>query len=439
MEPDAPSTDPVVQAADRHASWPELFFDLVAVAGVAGLAHTLSGEFPPLALGLYATLFIAFWLTWTTYMLHGNSSSDGPHLTRLLAGMFGLGVMAAAIPGLTAFFLGHGDGHSGALQANIFALAYIVTRSVGAHSWDHWSVVTEFPVVQQTIGVVPWLVSLWVSGNGKLILWAVGLAIDVVALTLISGEDRLRHSRERVAAVRSRAERAETKGRGRVHRDRHGNRRTMLERIQSFQVQGVRLAPEHLAERLGLLVIIVLGEGVIQVVHSASEVEWHRSLLVAALASFVLLVGLFVMSLELGHAGIPYLREGSVGVRSQLALHALVTATLAALATALASVINEPGTSLPAQQRWLLCGSVAAYFALGVAAAALARARRPLAMGIAFVTGVLVPLGIAVLADDTSGTGVVGYVVLVVVGHMVLWRRRGQPTDGPPVAAPAGG
>jgi low temperature requirement protein LtrA len=57
---------------ERHASWAELFFDLVAVAGVAALAHVLGSELDAAALGLYALLFLALWLSWTTFMLYGN-------------------------------------------------------------------------------------------------------------------------------------------------------------------------------------------------------------------------------------------------------------------------------------------------------------------------------------------------------------------------------
>ena len=55
--------------SERHASWAELFFDLVAVAGVSALTHVLGLELDAAALGLYAVLFLAFWLTWTTFML----------------------------------------------------------------------------------------------------------------------------------------------------------------------------------------------------------------------------------------------------------------------------------------------------------------------------------------------------------------------------------
>ncbi len=80
---------------ERHASWAELFFDLVAVAAVASLAHLLATELDWASLGLYAVLFLALWLTWTTFMLYGNVAGTRTHVLRLLVGMFGLGVMAA--------------------------------------------------------------------------------------------------------------------------------------------------------------------------------------------------------------------------------------------------------------------------------------------------------------------------------------------------------
>ena len=92
--------EPEATRIERHASWAELFFDLVAVAGVAALAHVLGSEPDAAALGLYALLFLAFWLSWTTFMLYSNVAAGQTRVVRLLIGMFGLGVMAASVPGV---------------------------------------------------------------------------------------------------------------------------------------------------------------------------------------------------------------------------------------------------------------------------------------------------------------------------------------------------
>ncbi|MEU7062827.1 low temperature requirement protein A [Streptomyces sp. NPDC046161] len=49
---------------ERHASWLELFFDLIAVAGVAQLASLLRGAPGHGEVLLYCLLYLAFWTAW---------------------------------------------------------------------------------------------------------------------------------------------------------------------------------------------------------------------------------------------------------------------------------------------------------------------------------------------------------------------------------------
>lgn len=82
------------ERTERHASWAELFFDLVAAAGVSTLAYVLRFELDAAALGLYALLFLAFWLSWTTFMIYSNVAAGQTRVIRLMTGMFGLGAGA---------------------------------------------------------------------------------------------------------------------------------------------------------------------------------------------------------------------------------------------------------------------------------------------------------------------------------------------------------
>jgi hypothetical protein len=91
------AVEPEAARVERHASWAELFFDLVAVAGVSALADVLGSGLDGAAVGLYALLFLAFWLSWTTFMLYSNVAAGQTRVVRLMIGMFGLGVMAAAL------------------------------------------------------------------------------------------------------------------------------------------------------------------------------------------------------------------------------------------------------------------------------------------------------------------------------------------------------
>lgn len=76
--------EPETSRIERHASWAELFFDLVVVAGVAALAHVLEARLDAAALGLYGLLFLSFWLSWTTFMLYGNVAAGQTRVIRLL-------------------------------------------------------------------------------------------------------------------------------------------------------------------------------------------------------------------------------------------------------------------------------------------------------------------------------------------------------------------
>jgi low temperature requirement protein LtrA len=266
------TSEPVSSAADeRHASWAELFFDLVAVAGVAMLAHILSLRLDFAALGLYAVLFLSFWLTWVTFMLYGNVAAGSTHLVRLLVGMFGLGVMAASIPEVAHSVLEQGD--SRAVQ--VYTVAYVVTRWIGSQSWQRGEVLLDFPVAQHLAGTLPWLVSLWVSDAARPWWWAAGVLLDLVLMFGVSGSELL----------------ARYQGRFEQRRDTRRRRLPRRPDDEGPVITGPSVDPAHLSERLGLFVIIVLGESVVQVVQAASGTPPDRHLLAAGAAAFTLLAG----------------------------------------------------------------------------------------------------------------------------------------------------
>ena len=411
------TTQPPTVEEERHASWSELFFDLVAVAGVAALAHVLHGEISLASLGLYGLLFLAFWLSWTAFMLYGNVVGSDLRLVRLLVAMFGIGVMAAAVPSVAHTLL---DGGHETRMLNVFALAYFVTRVIGAKSWARDQVVVDFPVVQHTAGALPWLASIWVDEPWKVALWCLGIAIDVVTLVVFSAADAMGAVSERLDAMRARVEKERARDPERAE--------VQARRLVDLTPRAAPVEPAHLAERLGLFVIIVLGEGVVQVVTTAGGLEPHRELLTAGLASFVLLSGMFALSLLYGYAGIPHLRPARVPMRAALALHCAVTATIAAVAVALATVIEHGGEPLEASQRWLLCGGMATYFGLGAVASVAAEGLRWWRLLGGLLTGVGVPLLLGVVATDTGGVLLVWYVVLVVAGHLLAERRDERAT-----------
>src|SRR5262245_39589199 len=115
-EPAEPAAAPGPAAADRHASWLELFFDLVVVVAVNQLAHLLhtEGHHGPDARSIvtFFALYLAIWLVWTTFMLYSNVVADRVRVRSVFLGMAGIAVMAASVP------------HVASDRANLFAGAY---------------------------------------------------------------------------------------------------------------------------------------------------------------------------------------------------------------------------------------------------------------------------------------------------------------------------
>jgi Bacterial low temperature requirement A protein (LtrA) len=414
--------EPETAATERHASWAELFFDLVAVAGVSALAHVLRYDLDAAALGLYVLLFLTFWLSWTTFMLYSNVAADQTRVIRLLTGMFGLGVMAGTVPGVAHTVLGGGDSTR---PLNVFAIAYIATRIYGAQAWHRGEVLLDFPVARYTVGLLPWLASIWVDERWKLALWTVGVGIDLLLVLVLSGNKLLEQLQARFTASAA---------------TRRQPRAGVRPGQEGPVIHAVSADPDLLSERLGLFVIIVLGESVVQVVGAASRAPYGVGLLASAIASFVLLAGLFGLSVVFGYAGLPHLRPGRIPTRAALGLHCLVTGVVATVAVSLSSVVRHGSDPLPRPDRWLLCGAIAAYFTLGVVTG-VASHSSDLPRTISRVTtGIVVPLLLGLLATDVAGRTLVAYLALLVLAHLWFERRLApiQPhvrSEGHPTAA----
>ncbi|WP_033279889.1 low temperature requirement protein A [Streptomyces sp. NRRL F-525] len=391
----APAPQPT-SAENRHASWLELFFDLVAVAGVAQIAHLLHGVPDVTDLGLYALLFLAFWTAWISFTLYANVAYENTHTRTVLAAMFGMAVMAAAVSGVH-----EGDDR----HARVFALAYVLIRLLASRAWQHRrQVLVDWPAAQMSLGVIPWIVSLWAHDPTRYWLWALGIALDLYVTFAVSARDIVEHqeARERHDSRTAR---------------RDSGRGTSLARSQT----------EHLSERLGLFVIIVLGEGVAQLVEATSDAEWDKKLYLLAVAAFFLLATLWALSFRHGYAGVPHLAAGVLPARAALPLHCFVSGCLAALAAALGAAAGHLET-LPDATRWLLCSSLAGYFMLsGLAWLGRAGRERRWLLSVALPCCVL-PLLLAAFGAHVRTVTVVWLLVLIALWPILYERRAAKPS-----------
>ncbi|MFI5641505.1 low temperature requirement protein A [Streptomyces goshikiensis] len=322
---------------ERHASWLELFFDLTVVAGVAQLAHLLHGSPGWDDVALYAVMFLAFWTGWMLFTVYGNVSGDEVRTWTVLAGMFGMAVMAASVHGVRED------------RAGAFALAYILVRTLAGKAWERrGEYVPELPITQLGLGLTPWVVSMWFDGTERYALWALGLLIDLTVMFSVSGTAL-------AARVDARyARKAREAGPGR--------------RTAAKPAAALMDAP-HLGERLGLFQLIVLGEAVAQVVAAASQAEWDAALYSVGAGSFLLLLLLWSLSFRHGAGGVPLLVWDVLPVRLVLPPHCFVAGAVAALAAGLGEAVEYTHHPVPDPVRWLLCGSLGVYLAVaGVAA-----------------------------------------------------------------------
>ncbi|MFF4975839.1 low temperature requirement protein A [Streptomyces sp. NPDC001083] len=400
------------EPGERHASWLELFFDLVAVAGVAQLAHLLHGEPGWRDVGLYVVLYLAFWTCWLSLTLYGNVAAERTHTRALLLGMFGLTVMAAAV---------HGVQEGGAGTA--FALAYVATRIVGSNAFgDRREILLDWPTVSFTAGAVPWTVSVWVDGPARPWLWTAGVVIDL-CVTFFLSKDRLLHRIQQQYAHNLRHARAGSASPDDGATDGGG------------AVTVAHTDTGHLAERLGLFTIIVLGEGVYQLVDAASGADRERGLYLTVPGAFLMLVLLWSLSLRRGRGGIPCLAEFSVRPRLLLALHCFVTGAVAALAAGLGVAVEHADGQLPRQTGWLMAAGLGAYLLVATAVTG-----RTGSLGLPrLLTAALPPLALCVAVGVTDGVGRRPAPLVWLLVLALAWFSAGALRDTDPVPAPAPG
>lgn len=304
----------------------------MAVAGVAQLAHLLYGDPAARDVGLYVVLFAAFWTVWISYTLYGNVAAETTRTRTLLLGMACLTVMAASVHGVQA-----GD------RGRTFAVGYVMARLIAGRVWEHrHQRVQGWPAARFTAGVTPWVISLWAQEPARPWLWAAGLATDLLLAVTVSarhGDGRPgRRDDQRATSVdaASPAEGRSSEGAGE-------------ERLARVDV-------EHLTERLGLFVLIVLGEGVYQLVDAVSEAPWDTARRLSAPAAFLTLVVMWLLCLRRGMGGIPLLRTPPA-LGTFLAFHCCTAAAVAALGAGLGGVVADLGDSRPDQSLIMAAGA----------------------------------------------------------------------------------
>ncbi|MEU4217292.1 low temperature requirement protein A [Actinoplanes sp. NPDC026623] len=412
---------PSPAVAERHATWLELFFDLVIVVAVAQLSDLLHDGPGPHEVFLFIVCYYAMWSVWTSFTLYANVSGDLTRVRSMLLAMFGIAIMAAAVP------------HVVRGEPAWFIAAYVYCRLMGAGSWKRTSrVMTEWPGVQQAAGVIPWIASLGFEPPVRYYLWAAGIVLDVV-VSLV----RSRHPERLLAEEQREREDAQ---RNRERRNR------MLRRLYRYTppadpapppLRAARPDRPHLGERLGLFVIIVLGEAVAQLLDATSDVEhWERPLMASLVAGFGLLVALWWLTLRYGAGGAPTYGTRVFTLRLTMPAHYLMTGSIVLIAAGLGVLAGHAAEPLPEANRWVLCGGAALYFLTVSLLGARGGASTTWLAGWG-LPAVLASLLLGLLGGSLDGWALAAILLAVAVWHVLYRPRAGQAPAEPAAQADA--
>ena len=299
--------------SERHATWLELFYDLLFAAVVAQLTFQLSEHLSWFGILSFVVLCVPVWWAWVGQSFYATrfDTDDLGHRLFIIVQMFAVAAMAVNV------HTGLGRGSAG------FALSYAAVRFIlvgeylGAYIW----VPDARPLTRRFglgfgLAAALWLVSAWVPPPYRFYLWGLGMVIDF----------------------------ATPLGAGKLHS---------------------RLAPHatHLPERFALFILIVMGETIAGVVLGLARHSWDlRSGLTAGLG----LMGAFslwwIYFDNIDGAAIRASRaSGRIWLyQGWLYAHLPLVIGLAASAVGAQYAVSSPqNLALPLEKRWLLCGSVA--------------------------------------------------------------------------------
>ncbi len=308
LEPPRLRTTSLDSEEERHATWLELFFDLVFVVAVAQVAQHLIGDHTLAGFAEFAALFVPVWWMWVGFTFYADRFDTDDVLFRVLtfAEMLAVAAVAVSVPDAL------GDGSAE------FALAYVAARAVViALYWRAWLNVPEARgltglwIGSFTVGAGLWLVSLAFEPPARYWLWAAGLAVDLLTPLLA---------------------------------------RRFIARVP--------ISASHIPERIGLFTIIVLGESIVAVVAGTELADWSAHGIAIAITSFVISAGIWWIYFD--YLDSTVVRRSVLAGQVYLYGHLPLLMGLTAVGAGTKLAIKEAGESdFSDGTRWALCGGVA--------------------------------------------------------------------------------
>ena len=230
---------------ERHATWLEIFFDLIFAVIVVQLSSRLSSPLDINSIIESCALFMPVMWTWASYTVFAArfDNNDFIHWVITFVIMFAGVIMAIQIP----FALEEG--------ANGFAVGFIISQislialysRTNIENLAHKKMITLY-LIGYGAAVVCWLVSIYFDSPAKFVLWFVGMSIYFATPWI--------------------------------------GRKKILSKAP--------LDPFYIPERFGSLTVIILGQTVASVVFGLEFAHWQMSSVLMGILSFILAVLIWV-------------------------------------------------------------------------------------------------------------------------------------------------
>ncbi|MGZ8292213.1 MAG: low temperature requirement protein A [Telluria sp.] len=226
----------------RHATWLELFFDLIFVVAIGDVTHILNhtheGHLAPLQFWQYVLTFIPLWWIWVSHTMYANrfDADDRRHRLATLFIMFLVTILSGLIDqrflaSFEVIIVCY------ACSKYIIAMMYFVSKHRHNESVQLTTAVGWVTLAGATIS----LASILFPAPQRYVVFYLGILFDLVAFICF------------------------------------------LPR----RLQGIPVHTEHLIERVGLLTLILLGESVISLSAGLANITWTMERLVTAATGFV--------------------------------------------------------------------------------------------------------------------------------------------------------
>jgi low temperature requirement protein LtrA len=374
---------------DRRVTFLELFFDLVFVVVISQLAHRLARHPTWSGVGWFVFLFYAVWSSWINGTLYHDLHPTNDVSVRVFtfAQMLAVAVMAVfigAVPGSGS------QGFALAYATNSFLLAILWFRT-GLHDATHRPASVPYSTAY-FLAAILFAISATVHEGGRYWLWALGLAVEVAGIV------------------------------------------TAFYRWTPPSSQaGDAVIPTtpSLIERIGLFVIIVLGEVIVGAVNGMAAITpLHLDGIIIGLLGVLVAIGLWWIYFDLVSHRAPISHRTELWLN----LHLPLVIAIAAGGAGVLNTVEHATDPLPDAVRWLLVGSlVTALFSIALIIQTLeVRRSQPKlyrTAEVAMLVSVLIGLsvGLTNLGAKGSLTSMVILLLAPIAAGLLVWLRHFSP------------